>query len=85
VLHRLPAPAHGLWHPIEPGLHCVEDTFVPQGWTFVDLGEVPEKMFNARLRSHIVLSFKEDAIGIRLPPSLPRLRGREGWGIGHRR
>jgi hypothetical protein len=49
---------------------------VPQGWTFVDLGEVPEKMFNARLRSHIVLSFKEDAIGIRLPPSLPRLRGR---------
>src|SRR4029077_8380054 len=28
VLHSLPAHAHGIWHLIEPVLHCVEDTFV---------------------------------------------------------
>jgi hypothetical protein len=28
VLHSLPAHAHGIWHPIEPGLHRVEDPFV---------------------------------------------------------
>jgi hypothetical protein len=28
VLHSLPAHAHGIWHPIEPGLHRVEDMFV---------------------------------------------------------
>ena len=32
--------------------------------------------------SNVVLSFQEDAIGIRLPhPSLPRSRGREGRGV----
>jgi hypothetical protein len=28
VLDGLPAHAHGIWHPIEPCLHCVEDPFV---------------------------------------------------------
>jgi len=32
--------------------------------------------------SNVVLSFQEDAIGIRLPhPSLPRSRGRKGRGV----
>ena len=40
-------------------------------------GMLPSDFF----RRNVVLSFQEDAIGIRLPhPSLPRLRGREGWG-----
>ena len=28
VLDGLPAHAHGVWHPIEHGLHCIENTFV---------------------------------------------------------
>jgi len=28
VLDGLPAHAHSIWHPIEPGLHRVEDPFV---------------------------------------------------------
>ena len=28
MLHSLPAHPHGIRHPIEPGLHCIENTFV---------------------------------------------------------
>jgi hypothetical protein len=28
VLNGLPAHAYGIWHPIDPGLHRVEDPFV---------------------------------------------------------